>query len=123
MPNESHTQVAVDHLNMLISLVEEMTCKWERQLEDSGEGKWTDDMLAREGTDGERKQAFSIICTDRCVQVRHDTDGVSAVLPLVFAGIVQTTDVLLYCPGVVHSPPSRMRDDAFNKKAAWVGRG
>lgn len=55
VPNEHHVQVAVDHLNMLIGLVEEMTCKWERQLEDSGEGKWTDDMLAKEGTDGEKK--------------------------------------------------------------------
>lgn len=49
-----HAQVAVDHLNMLVSLVEEMTCKWERQLEDVGEGRWNDDMLAKEGTEGER---------------------------------------------------------------------
>lgn len=49
-----HAQVAVDHLNMLVSLVEEMTCKWERQLEDVGEGRWDDDMLAKEGTEGER---------------------------------------------------------------------
>lgn len=40
---------------MLISLVEEMTLKWERQLEEAGEGCWTDDMVAKEGTAGERK--------------------------------------------------------------------
>lgn len=45
----------MDHLNVLVSLVEEMTCKWERQLEEAGEGTWTDDMLAKEGTEGERK--------------------------------------------------------------------
>lgn len=38
---------------MLIDLVEDMTNKWERQLEDIGEAQWTDDMLAVEGTDGE----------------------------------------------------------------------
>lgn len=38
---------------MLINLVEEMTCKWERQLEETGEGRWTDGMLGREGTSGE----------------------------------------------------------------------
>eukprot|EP00904_Undaria_pinnatifida_P004683 jgi/Undpi1/14215/HiC_scaffold_9.g03864.m1 len=36
---------------MLVGLVEEMTCKWERQLENVGEGQWTNDMLAREGTE------------------------------------------------------------------------
>lgn len=49
-------QVAVEHLNMLVGLVEEMTCKWERQLENDGEGRWTDDMLAREGTEGKTNQ-------------------------------------------------------------------
>ncbi len=42
---------------MLVSLVEEMACKWERQLEDVGEGSWSDDMLAREGTEGETAAA------------------------------------------------------------------
>ncbi|CAM9371192.1 unnamed protein product, partial [Laminaria digitata] len=36
---------------MLVGLVEEMTCKWERQLENVGEGRWANDMLAREGTE------------------------------------------------------------------------
>lgn len=54
------TQVAVDHLNMLISLVEEMTSKWERQLEDGGEGSWSDDMLAREGTEGETMAVHTV---------------------------------------------------------------
>ena len=40
---------------MLVDLVEEMTCKWERQLEDLGESKWSDGMLAREGTAGAQK--------------------------------------------------------------------
>ena len=51
----SSAKVAVDHLNMLVGLVEEMTCKWERQLEDVGEGRWNDGMLAKEGTEGERE--------------------------------------------------------------------
>ncbi|CBJ29689.1 hypothetical protein Esi_0159_0009 [Ectocarpus siliculosus] len=38
---------------MLVGLVEEMTHKWERQLDDGGEGGWDDDMLAREGTGGD----------------------------------------------------------------------
>lgn len=38
---------------MLVGLVEEMTRKWERQLDDGGEGGWDDDMLAREGTEGD----------------------------------------------------------------------
>ena len=46
-------QVAVEHLEMLVDLVEEMTAKWERQLEDLGESRWTDDMLAVDGTPGE----------------------------------------------------------------------
>lgn len=45
---------------MLIDLVEEMTCKWERQLEDAGEGRWTSAMLGREGTEGER-QIFRLL--------------------------------------------------------------
>lgn len=58
----STTQVAVDHLNMLISLVEEMTTKWERQLEDDGEGAWDDDLLAREGTPGEHTAwSFAVV--------------------------------------------------------------
>lgn len=65
-------QVAVDHLNMLVSLVEEMTCKWERQLEDVGEGSWDDDMLAKEGTDGEGGERSATTCpstygTNQCV--------------------------------------------------------
>ncbi|CAM9149602.1 unnamed protein product, partial [Sphacelaria rigidula] len=35
---------------MLIGLVEEMTAKWERQLENFGEASFTDEMLGREGT-------------------------------------------------------------------------
>lgn len=47
---------------MLISLVEEMTTKWERQLEDDGEGAWNDDMLAKEGTAGENTAlSFAIV--------------------------------------------------------------
>lgn len=43
-------KVAVEHLTMLIGLVEEMTSKWERHLETFGEGSFTDEMLGREGT-------------------------------------------------------------------------
>lgn len=45
-------QVAVEHLNMLVELVSEMTARWEHQLEDIGEGSMTEDMLGEDGTDG-----------------------------------------------------------------------
>lgn len=66
---------------MLVSLVEEMTCKWERQLEDAGEGKWTDDMLAREGTDGERKYICIRTGISNKYMYKHSRDGVSCMMP------------------------------------------
>lgn len=48
--HESTKKVAVEHLTMLIGLVEEMTAKWERQLENFGEASFTDEILGREGT-------------------------------------------------------------------------
>lgn len=41
---------------MLIGLVEEMTAKWERQLENFGEASFTDEMLGREGTKCKRPE-------------------------------------------------------------------
>ena len=60
---------------MLVGLVEEMTCKWERQLEDGGgEGSWNDDMLAREGTEGkpiQRQQRSSAVVGEVVIYLKR----------------------------------------------------
>lgn len=74
-PVPAAAQVAVEHLNMLVGLVEEMTCKWERQLENVGEGRWTNDMLAREGTEGkvnQRPPPSSLACSHDRQTVRRE---------------------------------------------------